>query len=146
MEELDEVAVVVLVEVVVIVVGSSVEASLFEHRVAASTEVDAGFVFELTRSMVQSSSAVSASSPHVIAELLGPGSSQASPVVSAAESTWMHLSELDLGLSSIRMIFVAGLEISEESASSAEASASESGRLCIYTVVNTERKNKKQFR
>lgn len=50
-----------------------------------------------------------------------------------AESTWMHLSELDLGLSSIRMIFVAGFDISEESASSAKTSESESGRLCIYS-------------
>lgn len=129
MEE-DEVAVVV----VVIVDGSSDDSSI-EHRVVVSTyvdvEVDADvdadvkFVFELTRSAALSSSIMS--SLVVIAELLkGPGSS-------VTESTWMHLSELDLGLSSIRMIFVAGFDISEESASSAEASDSESGRLCIYS-------------
>lgn len=41
MEELDEVAVVLEVVVeVVIVVGSSVEASLFEHLIVVSVEVD----------------------------------------------------------------------------------------------------------
>lgn len=82
--------------------------------------------------MALSSSAVAASTLlFVIAEVLGPGRPPGSPVASAAESTWMHLSELDLGLSSTRMIFVAGLDISEESASSAETSESECGRLCI---------------
>lgn len=89
--------------------------------------------------MALSSSAVAASTLlFVIAEVLGPGRPPGSPVASAAESTWMHLSELDLGLSSTRMIFVAGLDISEESASSAETSESECGRLCIYSILNTK--------